>query len=413
MSQNYPLFRRPPKSKVRESLELLHHARTAMYEAPSGDECATFLAHVEGIQESLGIAKAPRSYRSQFSRNYRQLLRDEKRRYRVDLLEAALEKPDPLFVNDTRFDWGAPVTSKANALEAAWERLLAAIGDQDERGLVRVLERFDVEFAGFEKEYLFFLIQAETSCKAIVQTAVEQAQAVRLGGAKAESELVATLCELNGRANVHGKGRQDLGLDILETARFHRDGALGVLCGRVLSSFEEAVEYFESVGAAADGLDRIDPQLARNERLGAVLAEWEEAWEAGKRYLCEPRIRETMGCFVADLRQVADVVPRFNDMLNSSDVEVFALVPQMFVAFCAAGQMGGRELLVLVCDCEDIDLAELPVPSDGHLATMAAIAGGEEQPALMEAGFMVQRRNAPSWNLFLGALAREVLGTGP
>lgn len=411
MPKAWPLLNWGPKREARECFVRLRQARDAMNEGPWEDKCSEFLAQVEGLQKALRIAKASRSYRVGFSRNYRQLLRDEERRYRVDLLEAALDKPDPLHVNDVRFDWDPQVTTEAEALERAWEELFEAIRDgQDERGLVPVLEGFDAAFASFEKEYLFFLIRTEASCKFIVKTAVERAQLVRYGAAQAEQRLVATLCELNGRANTLGKGRQDLGLEILHTARAHSDGALSVLCRRVLASFDDAIMYFESIGAAADGLDRIDPQLARNQKLVACLVEWEEAWEAAKRYLCPPSIREAMARFVADLRLVARNVPRFSDMLTSSDVEVFALLPQMFVAFCSEAAEG-RDLLKLVC--EDADVVDLSPSYEGYFASMTAVARGEVRPNLREAGFTVQRQNAPSWNLFLGALAREVVGERP
>ena len=61
----------------------------------------------------------------------------------------------------------------------------------DERGLLVVLQNFDMAFASFEKEYLFFLIRVETSCKDVVKTAVEHVQAM-----------------LDGRLSVSSPGQQ-------------------------------------------------------------------------------------------------------------------------------------------------------------------------------------------------------------
>lgn len=175
-----------------------------------------------------------------------------------------------------------------------WEELGEATVEQDAHALVPLLERFDACFASFEQEYLSFLIRAEDACKAIVKKAAGDAHAVRHGAPEAETRFVATLQELNGLANTKGKGRRDLGMDILETARAHNGGALSQLCARVISSFEAAVAYFEAVGTTVDGLDRIDPQLHLNHSLAAVLAEWEEAWEAAQLYGCQPTIYQAM-----------------------------------------------------------------------------------------------------------------------
>jgi len=209
-------------------------------------------------------------------------------------------------------------------------------------GVLRAsLEGFDAAWATFEERYIAELIVIEQRGKAPVLNAIKQEENLRqlesnVEGmqqlAEARRSLIACFGKLNATANLSGKGREDLGLEVLEAALRTRATAVGVegasdgLAADVLASFNNLRSYLRHLD-----LNYIDPQLAQNPDLGDILARWEESWELGARYLVTSRVSSALDLLVAQLRAARQSIPAFSAMCDSYDARLFLVLPRMVI----------------------------------------------------------------------------------
>lgn len=383
--------------KAKDSLQQIREVQQLVQDALTDEQLPEqqdallnrFLGLLEGLQTHLQTPKASREYRDSFSRNYAQIFPDRERRYRADVMRAALEKKAPLFVNGSQFDWPAACMADAVALSLTWERLLQHTNSVE--AVAPELVTFDEQFATFEHSYIRFLIATEQACKELVREG--HALCSQPFTPETEALFVAVLQQLNGLANPVGKGRTDLGVEILHAAR--ATGSLSRLRSRVTSALEEAASYFRLVS-----LERVDPHLAKNARLVQVLSEWEDAWEAGMRYLLPKQVCQSMEELLCDLREVSRELPRFGEQLATADAEVCVLVPQMVACYSSMQQNLGLGLP------ETTSLPPLP-DTLSYRETLVAIARGDEQ-RYRESGFAVMRTDPRAWNQFFSALSNEL-----
>merc|ERR1719428_569939 len=82
--------------------------------------CSSFLSALDTASRTLRVEAASRSYRSQFTINYRALYPDEEQNYRVDVLEASAEQSAVIWVNGEKFEFSAVVMRCAEALINNW-----------------------------------------------------------------------------------------------------------------------------------------------------------------------------------------------------------------------------------------------------------------------------------------------------
>merc|ERR1719253_230818 len=85
--------------------------------------CALFLDALESAARALRLNPEPRSYRQDFTINYRALFAGETRNYRVDVLEASVDQYAVMWVNGDKFEFSADVMLHAEALQRAWAEL--------------------------------------------------------------------------------------------------------------------------------------------------------------------------------------------------------------------------------------------------------------------------------------------------
>jgi hypothetical protein len=406
------------KATTQASLTRLQELQRGLGSAtgPFAGNCLqAFLSEFETLQDAMRIPKANRSHRLGFTRNYQQLLPDTERRYRQDVLVAALEKPTPLFVNGTRFDADPDVPRSASALVCSWASVYHAAGNK-EFGRT-LMENFDADYSDFENKYVSFLIATEASCKKIVEYGSCLANRI-LGGENWHKEFVSVLQQLNGLANTTGKGRQDLHYCILEESRAMLDPAgvdsdssgvdarLPRMCETVISVYDETIRYFAEVGQA---MEKVDPHLARNPALVKTLAAWEEAWERAMPYMHSVSLRKTLVNFIQDLRAVSKQCPEFLEWCANSDVEAMLLLPQLFAAFCAHHGPAATEILCLAAETSHAEV-HLPkqLPKEDYEEVIAKLAKGEVLTEYQACGMRIQRSRPAAWNTFLVAVIGEL-----
>lgn len=377
----------------------------------SGSDPQLFLAELDKVQCLLRVPIADRSHRRSFTRNYQQLLPDMRRRYRQDVVVAALEKPSPLFVNGNRFDASPDVSQSGSNLVIAWAGIFDGAGKKQLS--VSLLEKFDAAYADFERKYLLFLIATEASCKSIVEDCSQLAARIKNPSDEdCVNQFIAMMQTLNSLANTAGKGRQDLGVEILvEAQNLAEQGTSGLpfMCSKVVSAYNQAVDYFAEAGK---NMDKVDPHLARNRELVTTLATWEESWERAKPFMGNENLRRTLCMFVADLNKVSADNPDFEDAVAGSDVEAMMILPQLFAAFCAHHGEAAADIMEQACETTFEAVGLDVVTSCGtraeYEAMLNSLARNEVHPELQSAGMKLQRTNPSMWNNFLITISGEL-----
>ncbi|KAH8739635.1 hypothetical protein FG386_001192 [Cryptosporidium ryanae] len=148
--------------------------------------CKLFLANIELVSDILKIEPGDRNYRQKFSENYKTLFPDKnKRMYRVDVLEAAIEGYTSIWVNGEKFEFKSEVILNGKALYENWLCLVTLIiqlkdlfegriredkhsnifePDEDDiwkNNVVNALRKFDNSWITFEESYINELISIE------------------------------------------------------------------------------------------------------------------------------------------------------------------------------------------------------------------------------------------------------------
>lgn len=338
--------------------------------------CAAYLEALDAASRVLRLDKAPRSYRDDFTVNYRALFPDESRNYRVDVLEAAFEQYAVIWVNGDKFEFSTEAMRRAETLQRAWWELCASLerwsqASGNPRMLVarpprselrNSLVSLDFAWASFEHKYIAELIAIEEKARRLLVQAIEHDNRVHELEMNSPSEtlrqipqyceeqqcLVKCVSHLNSVANVSRKGRDDLSVDVLFDAvatlrrcdaseqsagSCEHNRAARILATDVVESFESIRVYLREVEHC---LERVDPHLCNNSGLVARLVDWEESWEMGTRYMQNEKLLGAVCDLVAEVRMAQRLVPALTTMCDDCDVELFMVLPRiMWLCFLA------------------------------------------------------------------------------
>mmetsp|Transcript_13807 Transcript_13807/g.37434 ORF Transcript_13807/g.37434 Transcript_13807/m.37434 type:complete len:536 (-) Transcript_13807:155-1762(-) len=324
--------------------------------------CSEFLEGVAVAAEAMRLEAVSRDYRDKYSINYQMLFPDKARNYRVDLLGASAGNCSVIWVNGDKFEFSTDAVLLASDMQDAWARLCLFL---DHRGVSKhpatyanvvevkpLLETLDNAWAVFEHTYISELIEIEDKARGAVVEAVEhelKLQAIedrygfdaaqnRADYVEARRDFISCLGHLNAVANFHRKGRDDLGIDVLESAyaTLHACSAGRLsdedcavarnLAIDVLDSYQAIRDYLSEVSGM---LSRVDPHLRNNPGLVARLVDLEETWEIGSRYMADVGLMEEFCGLVSEVRATARSVPSLSTLCEHCDVELFLCLPRM------------------------------------------------------------------------------------
>jgi len=347
--------------------------------------CAVFLTNIDKAAQTLSVDIAPRGYRSQFSANYRALFPDTARHYRVDVLEASIDQHSAIWVNGEKFELSAEAVNHAEALQQAWSDLAALLdrwhaarvaapdshrnsappGGPTRAELLTVFVALDTAWAQFEFKYISELIAIEEQARQLIVKAVRYDRELRSSGKgtpqykEVERNLVKCLAHLNSVANFKGKGRDDLGCDILDSAvsvmqrckKGHTNApirgaareAAQVLASDVLAAFDAMRNYLFEVSKC---MERVDPHLCNNVGLVARLVDWEESWEIGSRFVLDVAMFEAVCDLVAEVKAAQELAPALTTMCEDCDVELFLVLPRVVLLCFLADSANKRAEVV-------------------------------------------------------------------
>eukprot|EP00440_Ansanella_granifera_P009159 gb/GFBE01009921.1/.p1 GENE.gb/GFBE01009921.1/~~gb/GFBE01009921.1/.p1 ORF type:complete len:530 (+),score=107.52 gb/GFBE01009921.1/:1-1590(+) len=334
---------------------------------PGFNAAALFLESLEAGARALRLEPADRSYRTDFTINYRALFPDGTRNYRVDILEASVEQNAVIWVNGDKFEFSAEAMRCAEALQRSWGAMSACLerwsrsseqpltfSKPAHKELKNTLLALDTAWAAFEKKYIKELINIEDKARKLIVEAIDcekvlldveakfgQSQALSPQHKSEYRKLVACIARLNSVANFRRKGRDDLSVEVLFDAMRTIDrcdaaekngestellSAARSLSGDVVQSFMAMRKYLREIRTC---LERVDPHLCNNQGLVARLVDWEESWEVGTRYVQHEMLLNGICDLVAETRLAQRIAPALKDMCEECDVELFMVLPRI------------------------------------------------------------------------------------
>mmetsp|Transcript_142773 Transcript_142773/g.397704 ORF Transcript_142773/g.397704 Transcript_142773/m.397704 type:complete len:539 (+) Transcript_142773:162-1778(+) len=369
--------------------------------------CAMFLDGLDSAARTMRLDSAPRSYRADFTINYRALFPNEARNYRVDVLEASVEQYAVIWVNGEKFEFSIEAMRRAQALQRAWSELGALLERWSQASeqprlttrpsrseLKSALVALDFTWASFEHKYITELIDIEEKARRLIVQAIEHERCLQLLEAhhgegevlqqlpdyhEDQKRLVGSIAHLNSVANFRRKGRDDLGADVLVDAIAtlrrcdiaERSGestellsAARILATDVVESFQAMREYLREVERC---LERVDPHLCNNVGLVARLVDWEESWEVGTRYVQHEKLLNAVCDLVAEIRVAQRLVPALTTMCDECDVELFLVLPRIIWLRFLANPVQLSELLKSLLPHRFIEPKEKPGADQGRL----------------------------------------------
>lgn len=331
--------------------------------------CAVFLEALDSTAKALRLESAPRTYRVNFTINYRALFPDESRNYRVDVLEASVEQYAVIWVNGDKFEFSAEAMRRAEALQRVWAELSTLLERWHNAAtqshltfrplrseLRNTLASLDYAWASFEHKYITELIDIEEKARRLIVQAIDREkslQVLEVNHSNGEAlrqlpiyreeikKLVACIAHLNSVANFRRKGRDDLSASVLfdaistlarcDAAEKHGESTAILVAARklatdVVESFMGIREYLREVEKC---LERVDPHLCNNVGLVAKLVDWEESWEVGTRYVQHQKLLNSVCDLVAEIRLAQQIVPALLTMCDECDVELFMVLPRI------------------------------------------------------------------------------------
>lgn len=166
---------------------------------------------------------------------------------------------------------------------------------------------------------------------------------------KLRAKLVDKCGHINAVANMEGKGRDDLGVEILIEAegivrRVTESQSRAVR--RLAEDIKKAFSNFRLLLRKYEAnIDAVDPQLKNNPDLVDVLSTFEKTWERGKEFFVDHKACGQLIYLSQLIEGVAEKHREARDKIDSVDAEIFFIIPCLVVLNSLDGSDKG------ICDC--------------------------------------------------------------
>ncbi|CAK58225.1 unnamed protein product (macronuclear) [Paramecium tetraurelia] len=334
---------------------------------PEGQkQCKKFLQNLEKMCEVYQVKVESREYRNHFSKAYKILYTQNKLCYLTEILDSAQEGFPYLWVNSEKYSFTLEVLEAGIKLVDAFYKVQHAIRhlytntlqespDFQRSNLILeiqyLLENFDDIWVQFEKLYVKELMEIEGKARRFILQAIQidkEMQSIEIRE-KLRGKILVTsesylqlktafckvLAQINSVANVEGKGRDDLGVNILLeaegiTRRVTQEQSKAVrrLADSIKMNFKK---FREQMRKYEENIEMVDPQLKNNSELVELLVEYETQWEKGLHYLLEPRKYIQLMLFSHIIETTAEKHIQFAEQLECRDSDIFVTIPCLIV----------------------------------------------------------------------------------
>lgn len=334
--------------------------------------CKKLLNQIERLSETFKAQCASREYRKHFSKAYRVLYNEGALCYLTEILDSAQESFPYLYVNGEKYLFSTEVLQAGNNLyhtfnktQSDFREIYNRVCEESfvatvlliQEEICACLQEFDNIWIEFEQLYVHELMAIEADARRFITDAIALDKEMSEIEAKQSSFIVSKhynvirgkfaglLAKINSVANIEGKGRDDLTIDILLAAeailrRISTNQSLCVknLADKIKQTFAGLREVFKKY---EENIEIVDPQLKNNPELVEGLVKYESAWERGKVYFLSSKKCNKLVFLSNLIENTAAAYSVFREQLECSDSELFVTIPELLVLKCLENEDRG------------------------------------------------------------------------
>lgn len=229
--------------------------------------------------------------------------------------------------------------------------------------LKKGLEDFDKDWVSYEnvyfiyiflyyfQKYIYELIDIENKSRRFVTYAIESDKNLKIFEDRAKNRgqiildseefnnqrktLVNLIVQINKVANINGKGRDDLTLDILLSAEgilrritSNQSRSARFLAEKVKQSFMQMRMLLRKYD---ENIEIVDPQLKNNPELVDSLYIFESTWEKGKEYLLNKSKCSQLIFFSQLMDILCEKYKEISEQVETRDPNMFVWIPSIIV----------------------------------------------------------------------------------
>lgn len=331
--------------------------------------CKELFSQIEQLYTSFNITMSPRTYRNKFTQTYLSLYEDNTYGYFTEILDNAQEAIPYLVVNGEKFIFSKAVIEHGHQLITAFTSLLQSINDiitisYEEvsydsindlvNDVISNLINFDKKWVTYEEKYINGLIYIDKVSRRYIYQCIQIEKEMKAMEVKASikgkiniindkqynklrERYVKALNEINKIANINGKGRDDLTIDILlqsetvlQTVSEIKSKGMRKLATKIKSIFNSFRTLFMKYNS---DIDSVDPQLANNKELVELLYEFECLWEKGKNYFINKINYKHLLLFNQIVEIIGEKYPQeqIRNLIEQSDPIIFVTIPAVLI----------------------------------------------------------------------------------
>jgi hypothetical protein len=335
--------------------------------------CKKFLNQIEKLCEVYSVPCSSREYRDRFSKAYRVLYKENSLCYLTEILDSAQEGFPYLYVNGERYVFSAEVLQAGSDLFQNFVRLqyllkdiFSRVCDETFNGALEpvkeeisnCLQEFDGLWVEFEQLYVHELMAIESDARRFIEEAIAIEEKINFLETKNEiktrveneeifelkSKLVTIIGKINSVANIEGKGRDDLTIDILKASEgllkrvSTQTRCITNLADKIRQSFLSLRSLFRKY---ASNIEIVDPQLKNNPELVDALVKFESTWERGKIYFLNSKKCNQLVFLSSMIETVSSKYRVFKEQVDCSDSELFVSIPALLIIKALQGEDRG------------------------------------------------------------------------
>ena len=327
--------------------------------------CKKFLNQLEKLCEVFKVPCSSRDYRLKFSKAYRVLYKENTLCYLTEILDSAQEGFPYLYVNGEKYVFssevlhaGSNLFQKFIKIQFVIKEIYSRACEETSAGSVReireeissVLLEFDNLWVEFEQLYVHELMAIESDARRYIEEVIQHEQdlsALELlykensrsmldstEVLEIKSKFIQVVGKINSVANIEGKGRDDLTIDILKAAEalIRRMNTptqcIRSLTDKIKQSFLGLRVLFRKY---AQNIEVVDPQLKNNPELVEALVRFETSWERGKIYFLNSKKCNQLVFLSNLIESIGSKYQVFKEQLECSDSELFVNIPALMV----------------------------------------------------------------------------------
>lgn len=180
-----------------------------------------------------------------------------------------------------------------------------------------------------EKEIVYYEVKAKAKGQVLIESDDYN---------KIRSKLVFLICEMNKVANIEGKGRDDLTIDILLKAEAVIR-KVSVNCSKSIRNLAEGVKnsflkFRKMLSIYGENIESVDPQLKNNSELVENLLNLEQCWEKGKEFLLNDKNFDRLMFFSQLIEILCEKYKDLSELIDSRDPSIFVSIPGLLILMC-------------------------------------------------------------------------------